>query len=103
MPEIPHFAFPFARGETGSVNVVEQDTTEHVMACESVIIRCPLGFREERPEFGWPFPTFAVAPLDMGPLRAALARFEPRGDANVEEYADAVDAATRWISVELEA
>jgi phage baseplate assembly protein W len=97
----PHFAFPFQRGENGSVNVVEQSTPEHVAACENVIVRCPTGFREARPEFGWPFPEFATVPISLEPLRAALRLFEPRGEADVQEYADAASASIRHISIEV--
>lgn len=98
----PHFAFPFRLGENGKVEVLEQDSDEHVMSCEHVIVRCPTGFREDRPEFGWPFPEFATTPVDVGPLEAALARFEPRGSAKATEWADEADAAVRHISVDVE-
>ena len=55
-----------------------------------------------RPEFGWRFPQFDPAPLDVRPLETALARFEPRGHANAEEYADAASAAVRHIAIEVE-
>ena len=35
-PDRPHFRYPFRRG-----NVVEQDTVEHVMSCELVIVSYP--------------------------------------------------------------
>lgn len=105
MPHVerPHFAHPFGRDAAGRVNVVEQDTAEHVMACENVIVRCPTGFREERPEFGWPFPEFGTTPVDTGPLEDALRRFEPRGKVHAREYADAADAAVRHIELDVEA
>lgn len=101
--ETPHIRFPFERGDNGrSVKVVEQDTEEHVMSCENVIVRCPLGFRPERPEFGWPFPEFNTIPLNLEPLRDALATFEPRGNANVSQWIDEADAATQYIEIEVE-
>lgn len=101
MADTPHFAYPFQRGANGHIAVVEQDTDEHVMACENVIVRCPLGFRDERPEFGWPWPEFRTAPVDVGALEEALRRFEPRGRATGHEYADAVNAAVRNIDIEV--
>lgn len=97
MTERPHFAFPFARG-----NVVEQDTPDHVNSCENVIVRCPVGFREERPDFGIPWPEFATAPLDPADITHALRRLEPRGTATGEEYADVVDASIRHLSITVE-
>ena len=99
MVETPHFAYPFELGST-NVNVVEQDTAEHVMACENVIVRCPIGFREDRPEFGWPFPEFRQS-LNLDELEAALRRFEPRGTATATEYVNLADAATREVTVEV--
>ena len=99
--DIPHFAYPFTR-TGGAVNVVEQDSPEHIGACENVIVRCPLGFRLERPEFGWPFPEFRQIPLDLHPLLEALSRFEPRGHPTAVQYADAAEAAVQHISITVE-
>jgi hypothetical protein len=93
----PHFSFPFQRGADGKVEVVEQDSPEHIMSCEHVIVRCPLGFRFERPEFGWPMPLFGTAPLDPAGLEAALRKFGPRSDVRASEWADEADAAVRHI------
>lgn len=82
--------------------VVEQDTPEHIATCENVIVRCPLGFRDTRPEFGWPFPEFANIPIDVRELEDALRTFEPRGRARASEYADIASAAVRRISVDVE-
>jgi phage baseplate assembly protein W len=97
----PHFSYPF-RLDGDKVAVVEQDTVEHVHSCENVIVRCPLGFRDERPEFGWPFPEFANIPIKVSGLEEALRTFEPRGRARAEEYADAAENAVRHISVTAE-
>jgi hypothetical protein len=71
------------------------------MACETRIALCPAGFRPERPEFGWEWPTFRNAPLDLEPLTSALQRFEPRGTATGYEYADVADAAIRHMHVDI--
>ncbi|CAB4197541.1 hypothetical protein UFOVP1313_18 [uncultured Caudovirales phage] len=99
MVETPHFAYPFELAN-GKVSVVEQDTAEHVMACENVIVRCPVGFRVERPEFGWPFPEFRQS-VNLEELETALQRWEPRSTANAIEYVNQ-DASTREITVEIE-
>lgn len=102
MADIPHFAFPFERGANGKVNVVEQDSADHVMSCEQVIVRCPVGWRDERPDFGWPFPEFATMPVDLSALEEALRRFEPRGDARATEWADTAETAVQHILIEVE-
>jgi phage baseplate assembly protein W len=103
MAELPHFSFPFSRGSGGSVNVVEQDTDEHVMACAQVIVRCPVGFRDERPDFGWDFPEFRNK-MDLGEIEEALTSFEPRAAYSLSEkdLEDLADQAAREISIEVE-
>jgi phage baseplate assembly protein W len=98
--DTPHFSFPF-RLEGGRVAVVEQGTDEHVESCEHVIVACPVGFRDERPEFGWPFPEFVTIPVSTGGIEQALRQFEPRSTARGHEYADAANAAIRHMRVEV--
>jgi hypothetical protein len=101
-PEAPHISFPFVRVDTtkpgydpslGGVQVVEQDTVEHVMSCETVIVHYPLGYRHDRPEFGWAWPELENAPLNLNSLEQALRQFEPRGNASAAQYADVAAAA----------
>jgi hypothetical protein len=99
--ERPHFAFPFTLGPNGKVNVVEQDTPEHVASQANVVVACPLGFREDMPEFGWPWPEFANIPIDTQALQQALWQFVGV-HVDASEYADAAEAAVRHISVDLE-
>lgn len=99
-PARPHFSWPFQRGADGRVGVVEQDTLEHVDSCCQLIVRCPVGFRLERPEFGWAFPEFQTIPIDLGPLEDALTRFEPRATPTISQYADAVEAAVQHITID---
>lgn len=99
----PHFDFPFRRSPlTGKVAVVEQDTEAHVIACENTIVRCPLGFRDDRPDFGWDMPEFRPIPLDLQPLETALRKFEPRGKATASQYLDAAEAATLHVPIDVE-
>lgn len=102
MPDIPHITWPFQRAPNGKVRVTEQDSPQHVASCEWAIIRCPLGFRQERPDFGWPFPTFADFPLDLTGLQQALKRFEPRSTAKVTQSLDPDDPSVVHIEVESE-
>ena len=78
-PDRPHFQQPFTRpAGTHGVNVIEQDTSDHILSCQWTIASCPVGFRDERPEFGWAFPTFQPLPVDYAALVDALKTFEPR-------------------------
>jgi phage baseplate assembly protein W len=100
-PELPHLSFPFQRDPvSGSVQVVEQDTVEHIMSCETVIVQHPLGYRQDRPEFGWAWPELENAPLNLGSLEQALQQFEPRGQASATQYLDVARAAVQ-VSVDV--
>ncbi|HEY1437374.1 MAG TPA: LamG-like jellyroll fold domain-containing protein [Casimicrobiaceae bacterium] len=87
---------------SSQVGVIEQDTVEHIMSCEMVITVCPLGARDDRPEFGWAWPDLSTPPLDTAALQTALENFEPRADVEVTQYADLIDAATQFIKVQVE-
>ena len=104
MIERPHTSFPFRRDpRTGKVAVVEQDSREHVDSCCQVIIRCPSGFRPERPEFGWPFPEFVNMPIDRQSVVRALRSLEPRIEqVQLEQWVDAVEAGVYHISIDVE-
>jgi phage baseplate assembly protein W len=76
--ERPHFQQPFTFVPGQGVNVVEQDTPEHIQSCWYTIAACPTGFRTERPEFGWDQPFMRTMPVDFSGLVAAFQLFEPR-------------------------
>jgi hypothetical protein len=77
MIERPHIQMPFSRGSNGKVVVVEQATAAHVSSQEVSVALCPIGFRAERPDFGWPIPVMRPAPLDPQPLVKALDELVP--------------------------
>jgi phage baseplate assembly protein W len=99
MADFPHFAFPFERGADGNVKVSEQGTPEQVMDQVEILVRCPVGFRSERPDFGWPWPLFQNAPLDLKALEAAIARFVPR--VSISQLTSLAELATQQIQVEV--
>lgn len=102
-PAAPHIKFPLQRDPvTGQVIVVEQDTPDHVMSCEMVIVNHPVNYRQDRPEFGWAWPDLAGLPLNLGSLEQALRQFEPRGNASATQYADAAQAAVQHVTVVVE-
>lgn len=74
------------------VAVNEQDTEQEIMGCEFVIVSYPVGFRDDRPEFGWAWPEMVQAPLATADLVEALKEFEPRAPVRIEEVYDAAMA-----------
>jgi hypothetical protein len=112
--DAPHFSFPFRftsvteRQPDGSelvvdqfVAVEEQNDQAEIMSCVNVITRCPLGFRDERPDYGWPWPDFRTAPIQPGPLEVALMRLEPRASYAFYEYGDVLSQAIRHLQTEV--
>jgi len=102
--DLPHFKLPFQRDPiTGLIQVCEQDSDQHIQSCELAIASCPVGFRPERPDFGWPFPDNKTVPLDPAPLVEALNRLESRVPQRVAtEYMDLADqtGSTRVIEID---
>lgn len=100
MIDNPHFAFPFRFGADDTAVVVERDSVEHIDACAQVVIRCPTGFRDEMPDFGWAFPEFANIPIDPTVVEDALRQWgHPLGTPSAVEYGDAINAAIRFIDI----
>lgn len=89
MTDIPHFAMPF-RFAAGRAVVAEQDSLPEILGCVEAILRCPVGHRDERPDFGIADQTFRQAGASLDDLSAALADFEPRAavELTAEEIAD---------------
>ena len=81
-PLRPHFSFPFGRSADGTtINTVEEGSVEQIMTNVQMIARCPVGYRLDRPEFGWAWPDLAVMPIDTDLFLNAINRFEPRARA----------------------
>jgi phage baseplate assembly protein W len=97
-PIRPHFSYPFQRNGS-KVEVVEQGTTEHLISQQHAVAVTPQGFRVDQPDFGWPFPEFAMIPIDLIPLEKAFHRWVPDARFTTSEWADAASAAVRHIQV----
>lgn len=83
MAGLPHFTVPFQFGTNGQAVVVEQDSTAEITACCRAILACPIGHRPELPAFGLREQEFRQGGPDPDAIRAALATWEPRSDAEV--------------------
>lgn len=103
--EYPHFALPFRFEPVKGVPeaaVHEQDTVDEIATCVEVVIRCPIGFRDELPEFGAPGDlVFSEAPPDLEAAKGCVARWEPRADADYDETGSAFDEGVRNIGIEI--
>jgi phage baseplate assembly protein W len=104
-PENPHFAFPFVRQSTahgGKVAVVEQDEQDHVMSCVNVIVRCPVGFRLERPDFGVAQLDYRTVVIPHGVMQMALTELEPRVQITTDVERDWSNLGDAIVTIEVE-
>jgi hypothetical protein len=98
MAEFPHFDLPL-RFENGGLAVVEQDSLEDVQNKVETLVRCPQGFRDELPDFGWPRQTFATVPLDVSVNQSLIDEWVPDARATLTEHGESLDETVRHIVV----
>lgn len=100
MTDLPHFSLPFTVA-SGQAVVVEQDTTDDVVACVVAILLCPRGYRTELPGFGLDDPTFTEARPDIDAITRAITEWEPRADTVLATEPDDFDALVHYVSIYL--
>lgn len=102
-PDTPQIALPFEILPGGSVREVEQDSIDEIAMSVEAILRYPLNYREELPEFGMPDLTFAESNDNLAALiQAHVARWEDRVTVLVEEDPDRWNQMVRSFKVRLE-
>lgn len=96
----PHFDLPFRFGLNG-VAVVEQDTYPDVANCVEAIIRTPLGFRNDAPNFGFPSLELMQQPIITSDVVQMVAGQEPRASNVITERPDILDELVDRVLVEV--
>ena len=95
MTDVPHFTVPFKFefGPDGFLHaaVNEQDSIEDITACVEAIVRTPIGFRQELPEFGIRDQTFTQGMINSDDVVVSLGQWEPRAEILIEEDASMLD------------
>lgn len=81
MPDTPQFALPFRE----NAPEVEQDSAEEVVQSVETLIRTPLGFHAENPDYGVSDPTFEEGGPSTNEIMSAIDAWEPRADPLIEE------------------
>ena len=85
MTDLPHFSLPF-RFTSPYAAVTEQDSIDEIGDCVLAILSCPIGFREELPQFGIEDLTFTEQPLDTEDLAAVIDTWEPRASVLFDQH-----------------
>lgn len=94
MPELetPQFDLPFRLDSTGrDVVMVEQDSINDVANSVETLLRTPLGWFEENPDYGVIDGTFDEGRVDLGELQTAISQWEPRADVAIEDNSGGED------------
>ena len=81
---LPRLALPLRISGDRYV-AVEQDTLDEVTTCVACITLFPLGFRDDRPDFGIVELELSDRPLDTLDVEQAIEAYEPRAEVNVVE------------------
>jgi phage baseplate assembly protein W len=96
---IPHFDYPFQFNANGRVQVVEQDSEDDIINCVVALIKTPLGFREDLPDYGVADIIFGDGALDTEQIHTAISMWEERADVILTESNITVDQLVRYVSV----
>lgn len=71
----PHWQAHFNFNAKGESSVVEQGSSEDLLARAYNVLACPKGFREDKPEFGIPEVLFKTVPLNTAGVQEAVAQW----------------------------
>lgn len=82
--------------------MVEQDTYEDVSNCVEAIVRTPIGYRSEVPEFGFPNAEFELQPILSDDVVELVTSQEPRAVVIMEESPDLLDELIDHITISIE-
>lgn len=97
---VPHFDLPF-RLSGKSFATTEQDSYADVANCVEAIVRCPAGFRDDSPDFGFEDTTFELVPLNLEDLTTQIVTQEPRATVALTENPDLVDTLVDHLRIEV--
>lgn len=81
--------------------VVEQNSFQEIANCVETIIRTPLGFRDDTPDFGFPDLTMLEQPVINKDIVELVQSQEPRSSVLMSENPDMLDVLIDRITVEV--
>jgi hypothetical protein len=100
LPDLPHLDLPF-RFVNGELACVDQDSVDDYENQVMAVVLCPVGFRDELPEFGIPEPEFGRIPLDTTGIQAAIDEWVPNSHVDITQQHDAIQEAVSRLTFNL--
>jgi phage baseplate assembly protein W len=101
----PHFDLPFRfSGSTGinkSAVVAEQNSFEDIANCVEAIVRTPIGFRNDAPQFGFPTLELLEQPIVSSDVVSIVQAQEPRATILISEMPDLIDSLIDRLTVQV--
>jgi hypothetical protein len=102
MIQSPHFDIPFRFTSGGSgAALAEQNTFLDIANCIEVIVRTPLGFRNDAPEFGFPDLALLEQPITTKDLVDLIVAQEPRAVILISEQPDYLDNLIDRVTIQV--
>lgn len=102
MPDdTPQFGLPFRLGPDGAPIEVSQDSSQEIGDCVEVLLRTPLGFYADQPDYGVEFPLFeeGTGAVDMNEVQTAISTWEERADELIDARPDLLDAFVSRVTI----
>ena len=81
--------------------VVEQSSFEDIANCVETIVRTPLGFRDDAPQFGFPSLELLEQPVVTQEVIELVQAQEPRATVLITEVPDVLDQLIDRLTVEV--
>jgi phage baseplate assembly protein W len=99
--DTPQIDLPFRLDPTGrEVVCVEQDELQDIANSVETLLRTPLGFLEEQPDYGVADGTFDEG-YDAAEIMTAITQWEERADVMIESNPDLEDVLITRIAVNI--
>lgn len=105
MTDTPQFDLPFRLGDDGAPVEIEQDSVEEIGDCVEVLLRTPLGFYDDQPDFGVELPLFEESggAVNMDEVQTAIAAWEERADVLIDSRPDLLDLFVSRVTINVRA
>jgi hypothetical protein len=101
MSEPVHLTSPFTFNNRGIASVQIQDSPEEHRTRAYNVVVCPIGFRDDLPEYGIPELLFSRVPLDVESLKTAIERWAEIEKVSASEAEEIFQSADRKVTVEV--